>query len=188
MACWLVCVRHPYGQPSSQPHQSDNNIYVRLTLGQRRDDSTDVGPTLGWPILLSGQIPHNRANSSPSHMGCVTDLYQIDWKQRRSRPSDRKSRAPGADRPRPQREFARAPLAASNSTDTTAFATAYILPPRTPDIIAHWQVAPPARPPSRWLSHMILTEPCCSFPDIPNMGWHNKKIFWYNINNTNIHA
>ena len=52
-----------------------------------------------------------------------------------------------------------------------------ILPPRTPDIIAHWQVAPPARPPSRWLPHMILTEPCCSFPDIPNMGWHNKKIF-----------
>ena len=56
----------------------------------------------------------------------TTDLYQIDWKQRRSRPSDRKSRAPGADRPRPQREFARAPLAASNSTDTTAFATGYI--------------------------------------------------------------
>ena len=55
-----------------------------------------------------------------------TDLYQIDTKQRRSRPSDRKSRAPGADRPRPQREFARAPLAASNSTDTTAFATGYI--------------------------------------------------------------
>ena len=53
----------------------------------------------------------------------------------------------------------------------------YILPPRTPDIIAHWQVAPPARPPSRWLPHMILTEPCCSFPDIPNMGWHNKKKF-----------
>ena len=52
-----------------------------------------------------------------------------------------------------------------------------ILSPRTPDIIAHWQVAPPARPPSRWLPHMILTEPCCSFPDIPNMGWHNKKIF-----------
>ena len=63
-----------------------------------------------------------------------------------------------------------------------------VLPPRTPDIIAHWQVAPPARPPSRWLPHIILTEPCCSFPDIPNMGWHNKKIFWYNINNTNIHA
>ena len=39
----------------------------------------------------------------------------------------------------------------------------FILPPRTPDIIAHWQVAPPARPPSRWLPHMILTEPCCSF-------------------------
>ena len=56
----------------------------------------------------------------------TTDLYQIDTKQRRSRPSDRKSRAPGADRPRPQREFARAPLAASNSTDTTAFATGYI--------------------------------------------------------------
>ena len=56
----------------------------------------------------------------------ITDLYQIDLKQRRSRPSDRKSRAPGADRPRPQREFARAPLAASNSTDTTAFATGYI--------------------------------------------------------------
>ena len=55
-----------------------------------------------------------------------TDLYRIDLKQRRSRPSDRKSRAPGADRPRPQREFARAPLAASNSTDTTAFATGYI--------------------------------------------------------------
>ena len=54
----------------------------------------------------------------------ITDLNQIDWKQRRSRPSDRKSRAPGADRP--QREFARAPLAASNSTDTTAFATGYI--------------------------------------------------------------
>ena len=52
-----------------------------------------------------------------------------------------------------------------------------ILPPRTQDIIAHWQVALPARPPSRWLPHMILTEPCCSFPDIPNMGWHNKKIF-----------
>ena len=52
-----------------------------------------------------------------------------------------------------------------------------ILPPRTPDIIAHWQVAPPARPPSRWLPHIILTEPCCSFPDIPNMAWHNKKIF-----------
>ena len=52
-----------------------------------------------------------------------------------------------------------------------------ILPPRTPDIIAHWQVAPPARPPSRWLPHMILTEPCCSFPDIPNMGWHNKRYF-----------
>ena len=32
-------------------------------------------------------------------------VYQIDWKQRRSRPSDRKSRAPGADRPRPQREL-----------------------------------------------------------------------------------
>ena len=29
----------------------------------------------------------------------LTDLYQIDLKQRRSRPSDRKSRAPGADRP-----------------------------------------------------------------------------------------
>ena len=58
----------------------------------------------------------------------TTDFYQIDWKQRRSRPSDRKSRAPGADRPRPrpQHEFVRAPLAASNSTDTTAFATGYI--------------------------------------------------------------
>ena len=55
--------------------------------------------------------------------------------------------------------------------------SAFILPPRTPDIIAHWQVAPPARPPSRWLPYMILTEPCCSFPDSPNMGWHNKKIF-----------
>ena len=62
-----------------------------------------------------------------------------------------------------------------------------ILPTRTPDIIAHWQVAPPARPPSRWLSHMFLTEPCCCFPDIPNMEWHNKNIFWYNIYNTNIH-
>ena len=62
-----------------------------------------------------------------------------------------------------------------------------ILPTRTPDIIAHWQVAPPARPPSRGLSHMILTEPCCCFPDIPNMEWHNKNIFWYNIYNTNIH-
>ena len=59
-------------------------------------------------------------------LNAATDLYQIDLKQRRSRPSDRKSRAPGADRPRPQREFARAPLAASNSTDTTAFTTGYI--------------------------------------------------------------
>ena len=69
-----------------------------------------------------------------------------------------------------------------------AYGTPNILPPRTPDIIAHWQVAPPARPPSRWLPHMILTEPCCSFPNIPNMGWHNKNIFWYNINKTNVHA
>ena len=27
-----------------------------------------------------------------------------------------------------------------------------IHPPRTPHNIAHWQVAPPARPPSRWIS------------------------------------
>ena len=48
-----------------------------------------------------------------------------------------------------------------------------ILPPRTPDIIAHWQVAPPARPPSRWLPHMILTEPCCSF-------WYSSLVTCYN--------
>ena len=29
-------------------------MQVGLTLGQRRDDSTDVGPTLGQPTLLSG--------------------------------------------------------------------------------------------------------------------------------------
>ena len=29
-------------------------MLVGLTLGQRRDDSTDVGPTLSQPTLLSG--------------------------------------------------------------------------------------------------------------------------------------
>ena len=29
----------------------------------------------------------------------------------------------------------------------------FILLPRTPDIIAYWQVVPPVRPPSQWLPH-----------------------------------
>ena len=32
-------------------------MQVGLTLAQRPDDSTDVGPTLGQPILLSGIEP-----------------------------------------------------------------------------------------------------------------------------------
>ena len=72
------------------------------------------------------QRPSRNTVACDIQLRLITDLYQIDWKQRRSRPTDRKSRAPGADWPRPQREFARAPLAASNSTDTTAFATGYI--------------------------------------------------------------
>ena len=63
-----------------------------------------------------------------------------------------------------------------------------ILPPRTPHNIAHWQVAPPARPPSRWTSDMILTGACCSFPDFLNMEWYNKAKFQYDIYNTTIHA
>ena len=78
------------------------------------------------PPIISGLSLQKTSNSGSVLMSSCTDLYQIDTKQRRSRPSDRMSRAPGADRSRPQREFARAPLAASNSTDTTAFATGYI--------------------------------------------------------------
>ena len=53
-----------------------------------------------------------------------------------------------------------------------------ILPPRTSHDIAHWQVAPPARPPSRWMSDMILTGACCSFPDFLNLEWYNKAVFY----------
>ena len=94
---------------------SGNHVVYRQTDGRTRwIQYTPLPTSLGGGIMMASLLTH------------ITDLYQIDLKQRRSRPSDRKSRAPGADRPRPQREFARAPLAASNSTDTTAFATGYI--------------------------------------------------------------
>ena len=37
--------------------ETQTAMKVGLTLAQRRDDSTDVGPTLDQPALLSGNTP-----------------------------------------------------------------------------------------------------------------------------------
>ena len=60
----VVCVTRtgkPLHNLTSQPI-----IKVVLTLVQRRDDSTDVGATLGQPTLPSGQIAQNWASTPAS--------------------------------------------------------------------------------------------------------------------------
>ena len=57
----VTCMSNPLHNLTSQTAMQDG-----LTLAQRRDDSTDVGPTLCQPTLLSEQIAHNRASTPPS--------------------------------------------------------------------------------------------------------------------------
>ena len=53
--------------PNRHQAATQTTMMVGITLGQRRDDSTDVGSTLGQPSLLYGQQPSSLVHCHLNH-------------------------------------------------------------------------------------------------------------------------